>query len=190
MGTAERVRVRRLVARRPFPATLRTYRSVSVTMRTGLGPVTAELWPESAPYTVDNFVGLATGTRAWTDPLTGEPRQDRFYDGIPSFRRVPGFLVQSGDRLGTGEGGPGYRIPHEGAADRTFEQPFRLAMANFGRDGTGSQFFVTLAPAPHLDGEFTPFGEVRDAASRRVVTEIAESAGPVILHTMTVEARS
>lgn len=180
------VRIRHTSARRPLPSSLTTYRSVTVVLHTEHGDIHLRLRPEEAPYTVDNFVGLATGARAWTDPSTGAPGKGGFYDGTVFHRRVPGFLVQGGDRLGTGHGSAGYRIPDEIHPDRRFERPFQLAMANLGRDSTGSQFFITLSPAPSLDGSYTIFGEVADAESEKTVGSIAESPTAVRLDSVTV----
>jgi cyclophilin family peptidyl-prolyl cis-trans isomerase len=182
------VRIRRLMSRRPSRFPLRVYRSVTAVLHTEHGDVHVELRPDEAPYTADNFVGLATGSRAWTDPSTGSPGAGGFYDGTVFHRRVPGFVVQGGDRLGTGHGSAGYRIPDEIHPHRRFDRPFQLAMANLGRDSTGSQFFITLAPAPHLDGQYTIFGEVADARSARVVGDIAASPTAVRLDRVTVSA--
>ncbi|WP_405407562.1 peptidylprolyl isomerase [Streptomyces decoyicus] len=180
------VRVRQTVIRRPYSSSLRTYRAVTAVLHTEHGDIHLTLRPDEAPYTVDNFVGLATGTRTWTDPLTGTTGEGGFYDGTDFHRRVPGFVVQGGDRLGTGHGSAGYRIPDEIHPERDFARPFQLAMANLGRDSTGSQFFITLAPAPHLDGHYTIFGEVTDAPSENVVSEIAGSPTAVRLNRVTV----
>ncbi|WP_324608099.1 peptidylprolyl isomerase [Streptomyces sp. 142MFCol3.1] len=182
------VRVRQTPARRPFSSSLRTYRSLAAVLHTELGDIHLALHPDETPYTADNFVGLATGSRTWTDPLTGTTGEGGFYDGTVFHRRVPGFVAQGGDRLGTGHGSAGYRIPDEIHPDRGFEQPFRLAMANLGRDSTGSQFFITLAPAPHLNGQYTIFGEVADDRSKGVVEAIASSATAVRLERVTISA--
>ncbi|MCI3220895.1 peptidylprolyl isomerase [Streptomyces sp. NP-1717] len=167
---------------------MRTYRSLAVVLHTELGGVHLQLRPGEAPYTADNFVGLATGRRTWTDPLTGATGEGGFYDGTVFHRRVPGFVVQGGDRLGTGQGSAGYRIPDEIHPDHGFDRPFRLAMANLGRDSTGSQFFITLAPAPHLSGQYTIFGEVADDRSKDVVVAIASSPTAVRLERVTISA--
>ncbi|MFD8863358.1 peptidylprolyl isomerase [Streptomyces sp. NPDC059590] len=182
------VRIRRMVARRPFSSPLKIYRSITAVLHTGHGDIHLDLRPEEAPYTADNFVGLATGSRPWTDPLTGAAGTGGFYDGTVFHRRVPGFAIQGGDRLGTGHGSAGYRIPDEVLPDRGFEHPFQLAMANLGRDSTGSQFFITLAPATHLNGHYTIFGEVADAPSRSVVGDIASSRTAVRLDRVTISA--
>ncbi|MFD6191103.1 peptidylprolyl isomerase [Streptomyces sp. NPDC060275] len=182
------VRVRRTPARRPFSASLRTYRTLAAVLHTRCGDIHLALRPDETPYTADNFVGLATGGRAWTDPLTGDPGRGGFYDGTVFHRRVPGFVVQGGDRLGTGHGSAGYRIPDEIRPDRGFEQPFQLAMANLGRDSTGSQFFITLAPAPRLNGQYTIFGQVADDRSEDVVRAIAAAPTAVRLDRVTIAA--
>jgi cyclophilin family peptidyl-prolyl cis-trans isomerase len=180
------VRVRHTTAHRPLPSSLKTYRSITAVLHTEHGDIRLRLHPEETPYTADNFVGLASGTRAWTDPSTGAPGNGGFYDGTVFHRRVPGFLIQGGDRLGTGHGSAGYRIPDEIHPSLRFERPFQLAMANLGRDSTGSQFFITLAPAPRLDGGYTIFGEVADAESENTVSTIASSPTEVLLHKVTV----
>ncbi|MFF7341852.1 peptidylprolyl isomerase [Streptomyces sp. NPDC008163] len=180
------VRIRHTAARRPLPSSLTTYRTVTAVLHTEHGDIHLCLYPGEAPYTVDNFVGLANGSRAWTDPSTGAPGKGGFYDDTEFHRRVPGFLVQGGDRLGTGHGSAGYRIPDEIHPDRRFERPFRLAMANLGRDSTGSQFFITLAPAPHLDEGYTIFGEVADAGSKSVVRAIASSPTAVRINSVAI----
>ncbi|MFJ8113601.1 peptidylprolyl isomerase [Streptomyces sp. NPDC096132] len=182
------VRVRQTPARRPFSSSLRTYRSLAAVLHTERGDIHLTLRPDETPYTADNFVGLATGSRTWSDPLTGATGEGGFYDGTVFHRRVPGFVVQGGDRLGTGHGSAGYRIPDEIHPDRGFERPFQLAMANLGRDSTGSQFFITLASAPHLNGQYTIFGEVADDPSKDVVSGIAVSPTAVRLDRVTILA--
>jgi cyclophilin family peptidyl-prolyl cis-trans isomerase len=184
------VSVRRLPDRpEPPPPSLTRYRSVCSTLHTSLGDVHLRLWPARAPYTVDNFVGLATGARSWFDPLTNAPGLGPFYDGTVFHRREPGFLIHGGDRLGTGEGSAGYRWFEEICAGAVFDEPFRVGMVNRagpGSNSTGSQFFVTLAPAPHLDGAFAGFGEVAGDESRRVVVSIAEAPEPVVIELVDV----
>lgn len=185
------VNVRQMRVRSPIPSSLTTYRSVRVCLHTSLGDVHLRLWPDKAPYTVDNFVGLAMGSRAWRDPRTGQPGQGGFYDGTMFHRRVPGFLVHGGDRLGTGEGSAGYRWFEEICPGPTFDQPFRVAMANRagpGSTSTGSQFFITVAPAPHLEGSYAGFGEVLSEPCRQVVLRIAKSPNPVLIESVTVTA--
>ncbi|MGH1565707.1 peptidylprolyl isomerase [Mumia sp. DW29H23] len=142
-------------------------------MKTSKGDITVNLFPEQAPETVSNFVGLATGTKEWTDPETGEKTTDPLYDGTIFHRVIDGFMIQGGDPLGTGMGGPGYEFDNETDPSLTFDQPYKLAMANAGPDTNGSQFFITVAETPHLDGGYTIFGEVADDASKAVVDAIA-----------------
>ncbi|HWO66749.1 MAG TPA: peptidylprolyl isomerase, partial [Umezawaea sp.] len=185
------VTVRKMRVRSPLPDTLTTYRSALAVLHTTMGDITLRLWTDRAPYTVDNFIGLATGTRAWSDPLTGQPGEGGFYDGTVFHRRVPGFLVHGGDRLGTGEGSAGYRWFEEICRGPVFDRPFRVAMANRagpGSTSTGSQFFITVAPAPHLEGSYAAFGEVLTEECERVVLKISESPDPVLVESVTVTA--
>ncbi|WP_433651515.1 peptidylprolyl isomerase [Micromonospora zamorensis] len=185
------VNVRRMRVRAPIPSTLTTYRSARVVLHTTLGDIDLDLWPDRAPYTVDNFVGLATGSREWSDPQTGKPGEGGFYDGTTFHRRMPGFLITGGDRRGTGEGSAGYRWFEEIDPGPVFDQPFRVAMLNRagpGSGSTGSQFFITAAPAPHLEGSYAGFGEVVSEPCRQVVLRIAESPDLVVIESVTVTA--
>jgi cyclophilin family peptidyl-prolyl cis-trans isomerase len=181
---------RQAFVRRPPLPPLDRYGSALATITTPAGPISLVLFTEAAPYTVDNFVKLATGRREWTDPATRERRAVPFYDGTAFHRQIAGYLIQAGDRTGTGQGGPGYRLPDEPQARLPFDRPFLLGMANLGRDGTGSQFFITVTEAPHLSGEYTVFGEVTDARSREIVTAVARSLAPVPIDSVTVEVTS
>jgi len=143
------------------------------TLTTNLGPVRVKLLPEHAPKTVQNFVGLADGTGEWTDPKTGKQGQGPLYAGTVFHRVIPGFMIQGGDPLGTGTGGPGYRFKDEFHPELSFTKPYLLAMANAGPGTNGSQFFITVANTTHLTGKHTIFGEVVDQASRDVVDAIA-----------------
>jgi cyclophilin family peptidyl-prolyl cis-trans isomerase len=174
--------------RRPPLPPLDRYSSVRATIRTSAGTIRLILFADEAPYTVDNFVKLATGRRPWIDPVTREQRTVPFYDGTVFHRRMPGYLIQGGDRTRTGQGGPGYRLPDELSPRLPFDRAFLLGMANLGRDGTGSQFFITLAPAPHLTGQYTVFGEVADEHSRDVATAVARSPEQVTVDSVTVDA--
>ena len=125
------------------------------------GVFTARLMPEHAPQTVANFVGLASGAKEWTDPKTRTKKRDPFYDGTVFHRVIDGFMIQGGDPLGTGTGGPGYQFEDETPDDGpAFDRPGLLAMANAGPNTNGSQFFVTVTRTPHLNGRHTIFGEV------------------------------
>lgn len=125
------------------------------------------------PKTVANFVGLANGTKEYLDPRTGQPTTGKFYDGLVFHRVIDGFMIQGGCPLGTGTGGPGYQFADEFHPDLNFGKPYLLAMANAGPGTNGSQFFITVAPTPHLNRRHTIFGEVADEESRKVVDEIA-----------------
>jgi len=124
------------------------------------GSFTVRLFDKEAPKTVDNFVGLAAGTKEWKDPATGQPRKSPFYDGIVFHRVINGFMIQGGDPLGQGTGGPGYKFGDEFHPTRRHERAGILSMANAGPNTNGSQFFITLGPTPHLDNRHSVFGEV------------------------------
>ncbi|MDH6134680.1 peptidyl-prolyl cis-trans isomerase A (cyclophilin A) [Kitasatospora sp. MAA4] len=143
------------------------------TLRTNHGDIVIELFPNHAPKTVRNFVELAEGAREWTDPNTGQKAKGRLYDGTVFHRVISGFMIQGGDPLGTGTGGPGYKFADEFHPDLAFTKPYLLAMANSGPGTNGSQFFVTVAPTSWLTNKHTIFGEVADAASQKVVEQIA-----------------
>jgi peptidyl-prolyl cis-trans isomerase A (cyclophilin A) len=135
----------------------------TATFVTNKGTFTAELTPGHAPKTVENFVGLATGQREWTDPRDGATKTEALYDGTVFHRVIDGFMIQGGDPEGTGRGGPGYTFEDEVPFDGpSFDRPGLLAMANAGPNTNGSQFFVTVAPTAHLTGRHTIFGEVTD----------------------------
>jgi peptidyl-prolyl cis-trans isomerase A (cyclophilin A) len=127
------------------------------------GSFRVRLMPEHAPTTVDNFVGLATGEKTWRDPRSGEARTEPLYPGTVFHRVIPDFMVQGGDPIGTGTGGPGYRFEDEVPSNGpSFDRPGLVAMANAGPNTNGSQFFVTVAATPWLDGRHTIFGEVTE----------------------------
>jgi peptidyl-prolyl cis-trans isomerase A (cyclophilin A) len=169
------------------------------TLHTNRGDIRIELFPDQAPKTVRNFVELAEGTREWKDPKTGETRKEPFYDGVTFHRVISGFMIQGGDRLGTGTGGPGYTFDDEINPGLDFTAPYKLAMANAGTRGgrgtNGSQFFITVGPATWLQGKHTIFGQVADAPSRQVVDAIGSTATgrgdvpvePVVIEKVTVE---
>jgi peptidyl-prolyl cis-trans isomerase A (cyclophilin A) len=130
------------------------------TFKTSLGDLVVKLLPEKAPKTVANFVDLAEGSREWKDPKSGQAVKRPLYDGTIFHRVIPDFMIQGGDPLGTGTGGPGYRFEDEIGPDNKFDRPGLLAMANAGPNTNGSQFFVTEVPTPHLNRGHTIFGEV------------------------------
>jgi peptidyl-prolyl cis-trans isomerase A (cyclophilin A) len=137
------------------------------------GDIRLRLFPNHAPKTVANFVELAEGSREWTDPRSGDRTTSPLYNGTVFHRVISGFMIQGGDPLGTGTGGPGYRFNDEIHPELAFTRPYLLAMANAGPGTNGSQFFVTVAPTQWLTGKHTIFGEVADAESREVVDRIA-----------------
>ena len=135
----------------------------TATFVTNRGSFTVTLMPEHAPQTVENFVGLASGTKPWTDPRDGAEKTDALYPGTVFHRVIDGFMIQGGDPTGTGTGGPGYTFADEVPPDGpTFNQVGRLAMANAGPGTNGCQFFVTVAETPWLNGKHTIFGQVTE----------------------------
>jgi peptidyl-prolyl cis-trans isomerase A (cyclophilin A) len=127
---------------------------------TSEGNFTIRLFDQEAPRTVENFVGLAEGTREWVDPRTNQKVKAPYYDGVIFHRVIDGFMIQSGDPLGQGIGGPGYTFADEFHPKLRHDRPGTLSMANRGPNTNGGQFFITLAPTPHLDDRHSVFGEV------------------------------
>jgi peptidyl-prolyl cis-trans isomerase A (cyclophilin A) len=138
---------------------------------TTLGELTCELFAERAPITVQNFVGLAKGTKEFVDPQTRQRVTRPFYDGLAFHRVIPDFMIQGGCPLGTGTGGPGYKFQDEFVKGLTFDVPGKLAMANAGPNTNGSQFFITVAATPWLNNHHTIFGQV--VKGQDVVEKIA-----------------
>ncbi len=141
-------------------------------IKTSAGEFRCELYPQKAPLAVRIFAGLATGTQDWRDPDTKQVRHNTpLYKDTIFHRVIPGFMIQGGDPTGTGQGGPGFTFKDE-ISDLKFDRPGRLAMANYGKNTNGSQFFITEAAAPDLNGHYTIFGQcdnpalVKDIASR------------------------
>jgi peptidyl-prolyl cis-trans isomerase A (cyclophilin A) len=147
----------------------------TATLHTNHGDIVIELFPNHAPKTVANFVELATGKREWVDPRTGEKSTANLYDGTVFHRVIANFMIQGGDPLGTGTGGPGYRFADEFHPELNFDRPYLLAMANAGPGTNGSQFFITVAPTAWLNRKHSIFGEVKDAASQAIVDKIANT---------------
>ena len=168
-------------------------------LHTTHGDIRIELFPNHAPKTVRNFVELAEGAREWKDPRTGQRTTAPLFDGVVFHRIIPGFMIQGGDPLGTGTGGPGYEFDDEIHPELDFTAPYKLAMANAGKRGgrgtNGSQFFITVGATTWLQGKHTIFGEVADAPSREVVDAIArvktgrgdQPVQPVVIEKVTVE---
>ena len=141
------------------------------------GDFTVRLFDQEAPQTVENFVGLAEGTKQWSDPRTNQKVQKPYYDGTIFHRVIDGFMIQGGDPLGQGIGGPGYRFDDEISPELTFQNPYIFAMANAGiqsgRGTNGSQFFITTVATPWLQGKHTIFGEVTEG--KDVVDKIGKT---------------
>ena len=167
------------------------------TLKTNKGDIVIHLFPNHAPKTVENFVGLAEGTRDYEVPETGKKSPERFYDGLPFHRIIDNFMIQGGCPLGTGTGGPGYTFKDEFHPELQFDRPYLLAMANAGPGTNGSQFFITVGPTPHLNRRHTIFGEVADGGSRQVVDAIAATSTAamdrpvedVVIDTIEIERR-
>jgi len=147
--------------------------AVAATLHTSAGDIRINLLPNHAPKTVANFADLAEGAREWTHPGTGNKTSERLYDGTIFHRVIDDFMIQGGDPLGKGTGGPGYRFADEIHPELVFDRPYLLAMANSGPGTNGSQFFITIAATGWLNRKHTIFGEVADAESRAVVDKIA-----------------
>jgi peptidyl-prolyl cis-trans isomerase A (cyclophilin A) len=164
-------------------------------LNTSMGTIEVKLFPNHAPKTVENFVGLAEGTKEWKDPRTGKTAATKLYDGTIFHRVISGFMLQGGDPLGRGTGGPGYQFGDEIHPELAFTKPYLLAMANAGPGTNGSQFFITVAPTTWLTGKHTIFGEVTNGTD--VVDAIAEvDTGPmdrpkkdVVLESVVIERR-
>jgi peptidyl-prolyl cis-trans isomerase A (cyclophilin A) len=140
-------------------------------LHTTQGPIVIRLEEKRVPNTVKNFVGLATGAMAWTDPKSGQKVNRPFYDGLIFHRVIPGFMIQGGCPLGQGTGGPGYRFDDEFDRGLRHDRAGVLSMANAGPGTNGSQFFITEGPTPHLDNKHSVFGYV--VAGQDVVKKLA-----------------
>ena len=166
------------------------------TLHTSMGDIEVQLFPNHAPKTVENFVGLAEGSKEWTDPRTGKKSTDPLYSGTVFHRVIAGFMLQGGDPLGSGTGGPGYRFGDEIHPDLAFTKPYLLAMANAGPGTNGSQFFITVAPTGWLTGKHTIFGEVTsgvdvvDAIAAVKTGSMDRPATPVVIESIAIDRRS
>ena len=162
---------------------------------TSEGAFTIELFEKDAPKTVENFIGLAEGTKEWTDPKTDAKVKKPYYNGLIFHRVIAGFMIQGGDPLGNGTGGPGYSFADEFGSGRKINKAGILAMANRGPNTNGGQFFITLAPQEHLTGKHTVFGEV--TAGMDVVNKVGEAktaAGnkpvkPIVIQSVKIERK-
>jgi len=170
---------------------------MNVTLHTTLGDISITMFPDHAPKTVANFVGLAQGTLDYKDDA-GRTSPTPYYDGLTFHRVISGFMIQGGCPQGSGMGGPGFAFNDEISPEKNFSKPYVLAMANAGTRGgkgtNGSQFFITTGPTPHLQGKHTIFGEVADQPSRDVVDKIGavrtgggdKPVEPVVINSVTV----
>jgi peptidyl-prolyl cis-trans isomerase A (cyclophilin A) len=170
--------------------------TLTAKLRTNRGDVVIRLFPDHAPKTVRNFVDLAEGSREWTDPQTRKSAKAKLYDGTIFHRVIPDFMIQGGDPLGTGTGGPGYKFADEIHPDLAFDRPYLLAMANAGPGTNGSQFFITTAATPWLNGKHTIFGEVIEGADVvDVISHVKTSGGDrpaedVVIETVEIDNAS
>jgi peptidyl-prolyl cis-trans isomerase A (cyclophilin A) len=154
-------------------------KTATAVLHTNLGDISIDLYGDQAPQTVANFVGLATGDKEkapYTSENASGTTEGPFYDGAIFHRIIDGFMIQGGDPTGTGRGGPGYQFADEFHPELQFDRPFLLAMANAGPGTNGSQFFITVAPTPHLNNHHTIFGEVTDMESKKVAAKLGRVA--------------
>ena len=161
---------------------------------TSMGRMTCRLYSKEAPQTVANFIGLAQGTRDWTNPATHKKEHAKpLYNGTTFHRVIPGFMIQGGDPVGDGTGDPGYMFADEINPELNFDRPGRLAMANSGPNTNGSQFFITEQAYPSLDGSYSLFGQCDDAsvAVEKSIAEVQRDSSdkplaPVTLNKVTI----
>ena len=163
---------------------------------TNLGKFNVELFEKDAPKTVANFVGLAEGTKEWTDPKTGAKVKKPFYNGLIFHRVIADFMIQGGDPLGTGTGDPGYKFADEFSSGRKMDKAGVMAMANAGPNTNGSQFFITLKETNYLNGKHTVFGEVTEGMDtiRKIGETKTSKPGdrpvvPVVMQSVTIERK-
>ena len=165
------------------------------TFHTTSGDIEIRLFADHAPKTVRNFIELADGSKEWKDPNTGATTSAKLYDGTIFHRVIPGFMIQGGDPLGSGRGGPGYKFADEFHPDLSFDRPYLLAMANSGPNTNGSQFFITVAATSWLNRKHTIFGEVTkgtDVVDAIVKAPTAAGDRPrtdIVINSVTIETR-
>jgi len=164
---------------------------------TSAGRFTARLFDAETPNTAANFAGLADGSKEWTDPRTGRKVKQPYFDGTIFHRVIDGFMIQGGDPLGQGTGGPGYTFADEFSPQLRHSKPGILSMANRGPNTNGGQFFITLAATPWLDGKHSVFGEVVEGMD--VVTKIGSTPTskpgdkplkPITVESVTIERKN
>ena len=173
---------------------VRAGKDLYATFDTTEGQIVVKLFSKDAPKTVENFVGLATGEKTWKDPATGETKEGvSLYNGTVFHRCIGNFMIQGGDPLGRGTGGPGYKFEDEFQSGRRFDKPGLLAMANAGPGTNGSQFFLTTAATPWLNNKHTIFGEVVKGYEivQRIANELPKDSRdrpktPVKINTLTI----
>jgi peptidyl-prolyl cis-trans isomerase A (cyclophilin A) len=171
-----------------------THQTATATLHTNRGDIKIALFGNHAPKTVENFVGLADGSKEYSTENASGAKTGPFYDGAVFHRVIDGFMIQGGDPTGTGRGGPGYQFGDEFHPELQFDRSYLLAMANAGPGTNGSQFFITTGPTPHLNRRHTIFGEVLDDESRKVVDAISSTAvdrsdrpvEPVVINSITI----
>ena len=175
-----------------FTASIVPAQAETALIKTSQGNITCELFTKEAPNTVANFVGLATGTKEFKDPKTGQMVKRPFFNGLTFHRVIPGFMIQGGDPLGNGTGGPGYQFNNENT-NVSFSKPGVLAMANAGPNTNGSQFFITVAPTPSLQGSYNVFGQVisgqdvADKISNLPTGPQDKPITPVVIESITIQ---
>ena len=160
---------------------------------TSEGKFTARLFDAEVPNTVANFAGLADGSKEWTDPRSGQRVKQPYYNGTVFHRVIDGFMIQGGDPLGKGFGGPGYNFEDEFHPSLRHDALGILSMANAGPNTNGSQFFITLGPTPHLDRRHSVFGKVIDGLDVVKAIGQAKTDGqdkpltPIVMNKVTIE---
>lgn len=167
--------------------------NIFANFETSQGNFKVKLHPEWAPKTVENFTGLAEGTKEFTDPKTGQKTKRAFYNGLIFHRIIEGFMIQGGCPTGTGTGGPGYKFENEEHPEAKHNKAGIMAMANAGRNTNGCQFYITAGPQPFLDGGYTVFGEVTEGLDNVMkISKVRTGPGdrpmePVTIKTVTIE---